>query len=610
MGGRAGSGWIEASVLLWMLGGAACTPPDEDDGATSPTLEATDTQSLDTLQPEGTDPASTAGPTEVPPTEPEATEEPGVTESPEDTDIGGGTHTPVEESPGDVSPSDEPQGTAVPPDTEVPPPPTDEPPPVDNYVGECAAYFNNIGTYFTGVKFSDLSNCTGVEAAQHITDSLMNMDGIIIDNDGDDMIPCVEAMCDDDYVYVATNTLPHYDFVATTPNVLKENIFVYRLPIVPVPVGSQSSFDTVQTLQDTSNATAGCQDAFDGYVSGSATSREPSELCMAEETDKAYLYDNTSGNYYHKIPCLNTMAMVISGVPIFGPNEAQTPDPWGNPFFSVPDEAGDWDGKTSMLDLCLGHTADAMHYHGLNEGCFELDENNAPANTYAETASQWSVEAALNETCTTPSGIVGWNLDGYPIMGPCVCTKRSGTGTCIEVKRARSSWVYRGLKAWGTTQEVNNSLLSNELKSCTRDSDCCSGNNCNFFCESVPIAGNGGTIQVAERCVQSDYSWCSHGFQDMTDIVDNSFAYLDICNGYQGPDGYAYYATASFPYVPACYHGQPVESYGAGGGTGGDPGEGGGNPPACNAVPQGQPCCGDGVCGGPETTQNCSADCH
>jgi hypothetical protein len=32
------------------------------------------------------------------------------------------------------------------------------------------------------------------------------------------MHPCVEARCDANYAYIASNNLPHYDFVQTTPN--------------------------------------------------------------------------------------------------------------------------------------------------------------------------------------------------------------------------------------------------------------------------------------------------------------------------------------------------------------------------------------------------------
>ncbi len=77
--------------------------------------------------------------------------------------------------------------------------------------------------------------------------------------------------------------------------------------------------------------------------------------------------------------------------------------------------------------------------------------------------------------------------------------------------------------------------------------------------------------------------------------------YLDRCNGHVGPEGdYHYHSTSGFPYTIGCYMGTP-------GATGGGGGGGGGTPPSC--TPGQTMCCGDGVCGGPETSTNCAADC-
>ena len=88
---------------------------------------------------------------------------------------------------------------------------------------------------------------------------------------------------------------------------------------------------------------------------------------------------------------------------------------------------------------------------------------------------------------------------------------------------------------------------------------------------------------------------------------------LDECNGRFGvtpefPEGIYYYmVTNQFPYFSRCLKGN-FQSTG-GGGTGGG-GTGGGNPPSCVDVPQGNPCCGDGYCGGPENNINCPEDCQ
>ena len=78
---------------------------------------------------------------------------------------------------------------------------------------------------------------------------------------------------------------------------------------------------------------------------------------------------------------------------------------------------------------------------------------------------------------------------------------------------------------------------------------------------------------------------------------------LDECNGRIGvtpefPDGIYYYmVTDGFPYFTRCLKGDFDNTGGGGGG------------PDCEDVPPGNPCCGDGICGGPETEENCPGDC-
>ena len=78
---------------------------------------------------------------------------------------------------------------------------------------------------------------------------------------------------------------------------------------------------------------------------------------------------------------------------------------------------------------------------------------------------------------------------------------------------------------------------------------------------------------------------------------------LDECNGRIGvtpefPEGIYYYVvTDEFPYFTRCLKGEI------------DNGGGGGGVPYCEDVPPGNPCCGDGICGGPETEHNCPQDC-
>jgi hypothetical protein len=102
---------------------------------------------------------------------------------------------------------------------------------------------------------------------------------------------------------------------------------------------------------------------------------------------------------------------------------------------------------------------------------------------------------------------------------------------------------------------------------------------------------------------------------------------LDECNGRTGvtpefPCGiYHYYITDTYPFIQRCVKGTATGGgMGMGGGPGGmgmggmggmgmggPGGMGGMNPPTC--MPGQTMCCGDGVCGGPETHDNCPADC-
>lgn len=444
--------------------------------------------------------------------------------------------------------------------------------------------------------------CTEVAGGEAVVRSLLVLDGISIDNNGQTMQPCVEAKCDEQFAYVATNALPHYDFVATTPNPLVENQMIYKIALAPQSIG--------QAAADDGAAIDGCTEAYAQFLNNpnQATQREPGRYCTVGGQDVQYIRDTLAAGgtaTYHKIACLNTIAFAINGSPVFGPNEAQMPDPYGSPLFFMPDTAGqpyipDPLGQGAALDLCGGHTANAMHYHGFNEACFEQAADGAPANSYAEAAQAWDMQAMLDGPCTQESGIVGWSLDGYPIKGACVCTARDGQGNCTEVKRARSAWLYAGLGSWGESAQEE-AALGIENSSCTQDTDCCpGGQGCNFRCSYVPVESGGGT-EIAQRCTVVDYAWCSHRFVDRSAQQGDGFVYLDRCNGFEGPDGYAYHATASFPYVQGCYRGEP-SAVAMGGGM-----MGGMNPPQC--MPGQMMCCGDDVCDGPETPQNCPADC-
>jgi hypothetical protein len=87
---------------------------------------------------------------------------------------------------------------------------------------------------------------------------------------------------------------------------------------------------------------------------------------------------------------------------------------------------------------------------------------------------------------------------------------------------------------------------------------------------------------------------------------------LDACNGRVDTfvvDGavrtaYAYFLTDTFPFIPRCTVNTPDPSFARDDGGGGPPDE----PIDCSDTVTTR-CCGDGVCDGPETADNCSEDC-
>ena len=454
-----------------------------------------------------------------------------------------------------------------------------------------------------------LGDCDATASAV-VARSLLAIEGLTIDNDGATMSPCVAVRCDADYAYIASNNLPHYDFIKTNPNALREAATLLRIPLAP-------SLPAATAVADDPDVQRGCIEAYDQHQDApdQATTREPSGLCSFAADDPAYLRETLASGATvttAKLACLGSTAILINGVVTAAPNEAQTPDPYGNPAYSMPLTAGDVDERGMSLDLCGGHSGGAMHYHSINAACFEQAADAAPANSYAVASQAWDLEQMLTGECTAPSPIVGWSPDGHPIKGPCVCIDAD----CTIIKRARSSWVYAGLDAWGDNPGEAPNLLA-ENQPCTADDDCCTGPDCNYRCMPVVVSNtsDAGTA-VEQRCALFDYSWCTHQHIDRSaHPAPAEFVYLDRCNGHTGPDGYAYHTTASFPYIQACYHGEPQQIPRLGGmampGADGDGGNGevgeAGEPPTCAA---GQTmCCGDATCDGPETAANCPADC-
>jgi len=160
--------------------------------------------------------------------------------------------------------------------------------------------------------------------------------------------PRLDVSCTDRQVVVESNGIPPYEFQRTTPNDLHEQNYVWRFPR------------------------------------------------LAELAD-----ESTS------IPLLGPIAIAVNGLPIYGPNEGEHPDPYGDPVHN------------DILDWCLGHTARRgdYHYHALIVSCLTAGHD-------------------ANE----PSPVIAWSFDGFAVYGPNECVDEA----CTEIAELRSGWQRTG----------------------------------------------------------------------------------------------------------------------------------------------------------------------
>lgn len=215
--------------------------------------------------------------------------------------------------------------------------------------------------------------------------------------------PQVEASCTETELLVKSNGIIGYPFVQITPNDLQAQSYNWKIPLTPKPLET------------------------------------PVDVAL-----------------------LGTIGVSVNGIPLFGPNEAERPDPYGDPIYNA------------IVDECLGHTAmrGTYHYHALVEACI----------------------VARASAADEPSPIIGYAFDGYAIYG----SKGCKDAACAEVVTFKSGWKQTG--------------------------------------------------------DPSTYAWDNHAFEEDDDELT-----LDKCNGHTGPKGdYHYHATATFPYILGCHHGEPT----------------------------------------------------
>ncbi|MEE2787727.1 MAG: YHYH protein [Myxococcota bacterium] len=259
--------------------------------------------------------------------------------------------------------------------------------------------------------------------------------------------PLLEVSCTDTDLVVRSNGIPHYTFSPFTPNALQAQNFNWTIPLQPT-----------------------------------------------------YRMDTSP------IPCLGTAGFSINGIPIYGPNEAQRPDPYGDPV------------ANDVMDEAEGHTGGQgdYHYHALIEAAFSDQDGDGVPDLFDD-------EEAIQ---SGPSPILGYALDGFPIYG---------SRGCVD---ADCSAVVTFKSGYESTRYEQGSV------GCSRGTDCADADA--YICAPTVVDG-----QVTTACVYKDYAWDNHRY-----LEKEGAEWLDECNGRIGPDGtYRYHATTTFPYILGCYHG-------------------------------------------------------
>ena len=166
---------------------------------------------------------------------------------------------------------------------------------------------------------------------------------------------------------------------------------------------------------------------------------------------------------------LGPIGVMVNGVQIYGPNEAP-PDYTADPY------------KAGILNFCGGHV-DKYHFHSFPE-CFFNQK------------TLGGVSSFLPDK--TPGVVIGYALDGFPILSPYESCTTGTTGCVNGVKEITSAYKYTGTGAY-----------------------------------------------------TKENAWTYNTYQ-----ANYNGSTLDQCNGKVGSNGsYAYYATRQFPYYMGCYKG-------------------------------------------------------
>lgn len=284
--------------------------------------------------------------------------------------------------------------------------------------------------------------------------------------------PTLSGHCTDTYFVVDTNNIPHYTFVQTTPNPLKEAATHYEIPLKPAMAAATTALPLLGTAGFAVNGMPffgpnegaqpidsawgdpiynGLMDACLGHTADTYHYHSMLEKCLVATGLVAEPWTNPD-------PAANTASPIIGwaldGFPIYGPRDckdascaevavmlssyAKTGDPKTNAWdaYTYMAHAGD----PTYLDECNGHVGPKgdYHYHVTSGfpyilGCYKGTPNGAGGGMMQPDGGMPPGDGGMmgpkactsNADCTTadcPPGSIGCTCGQTPMGMNCIPT--------------------------------------------------------------------------------------------------------------------------------------------------------------------------------------------
>ncbi len=305
--------------------------------------------------------------------------------------------------------------------------------------------------------------------------------------------PTLSVTCDADYMYVASNGIPPYTFVQTTPNALFEHDTTYKVPLHPVAAASTTKLsllgstgvavDGMPFYGPNEAATPANQaygdPVYNGLLDECTGHTSPQEYhyhaltpkCLVQSGVVATPWDNPNLPSTEASPVL---AYAFDGFAVYGPYECsdsacsqvveekssyvKTGDPTTNAWSAYTYTANQ---GTDYLDACNGHVGSKGFYHYHATSGFP----------YINGCYQGTPETQSGGT-GTGTGAGGGAAGGDAGTGPKSCTTAADcTGACPPASKGCTCFD-------GMNGEVC-------VPTCTTSADCPMGPNGQLVCSTA-----------------------------------------------------------------------------------------------------------------------------